>query len=321
MNLVTDKTIKVRLSLVCCEPTGASVLTRLAPNTRTRTLPVFQVKTKDFTDLEASIRNKLGPLISDSLTTLEQIETGFESGQLTCDVLGLITQRSSFRLPASDWWPMFNLFPWEDWRKGMPKTVRKILLPQLLMWAERLPDDGELNRSSIRSLFEGANGNWRCEHLVQRYDLLYRAGLLPEALRDQSGASVSVRHHHIAVFGQTMFRRDRRQLGMAISKLRQDLQYRPMLYSLVAGPFSLGQLQKSTEHLTGLGLHTQNFRRDILRSGLIKAAPTSLKSSTNKAAKLYQWMPDINIATNATGIPMPRKKHPNSAPTAEIFET
>ncbi len=310
MSMATDTVIIVRLSLVACDHSSARVLTTLDMNRRIRVLPVLRARSVDFADLETFVRNKLGSSLARHLTYFEQIETGFESGQLVCDVLGLVADRTSFRLPNGDWWPLFDLFPWEDWRKCAPKIVTETLLPQLRLWAQRTSGTASDTHMLISRLFAADDLLWQSPDLVKRYDILYQAELLPEALRDRSGAEVSVRHRHVSVFGQTMKGRDRRQLGLAISSLRQSLTLRPVLRALLPGPFSLGNLQKSAEHISGIGLHTQNFRRDMMRTGLLEPCDAVTKQSGNspvKPVKMFKWTSMPDLSNYQSGIPLPRK--------------
>ncbi|VAV87765.1 hypothetical protein MNBD_ALPHA06-1513 [hydrothermal vent metagenome] len=175
-------------------------------------------------------------------------------------------------------------------------------------WAQQQSGRRKRHKTAIALLFADNNQPWACENLAARYVYLYRAGLLPEALRDSSGAAVSVRHRHVHVFGQTMLGDDRQQLAQAISVLRQQIQQRPILACLYPGPFSLGALQKTVEHLTGLGLHTQNFRRDILRCKLLVPAKTTDASLPKSSTKLFGWHPALAPTISHIAIPLPRKK-------------
>lgn len=304
MILGNSEAVDLRLSLVSSDRTGARVLTTLASNHRTRTLPRFTVDLRNYENPEQAVRQQLSQQLSNALTHLEQLSIGTENGRLVCDLLGLVADRNLFRLAASDWWPLFELFPWEDWRKCTPKIVSDILLPQLFVHA----DNQQQDRRFIAVLF-GQDGNlWLSENLLQRYDRLYAAGLLPEALRDRSGVLISVRNHLVAVFGQTMSGRDRRQLGLALSQLRRQIHQRAIFSYLLPGPFSLADLQKSVENVCGIGLHTQNFRRDIIRCGLIEPVHQITTSTGGRPAKLFDWTKGLDLPISPTGLPSPRKK-------------
>jgi len=301
----TEPKLQFRLTLVACSTNGAQILTTLDASNRIRKLPSFIAGPVQSQPFEQTVRQQFGQALGENILHLEQIETSIENGIPTVDMLGLVAEPEQFRVPACDWWPLYELFPWEDWRKRAPETVASILLPALYRWAKHAEPQSQ---QIIANLFADHDQNWSATNLANRYDFLYRAGLLPEALRDQSGAAVSVRHRHVHVFGQTMLGQDRRQLARALTRLRQNLQTRPHLCFLVPGPFSLGTLQKAAEQITGIGLHTQNFRRDILRSNLLVSAEGYADQSMGRPAKLYTWANRLDPETSTIGIPLPRRK-------------
>src|SRR6185437_7486864 len=72
--------------------------------------------------------------------------------------------------------------PWEDWRDGAPAVVEAIIR-RLSAWAEAVPDPG-LRRERMQRVsttFGGAPREWNEELVLQRYELLYEAQLVPEA--------------------------------------------------------------------------------------------------------------------------------------------
>ncbi|MBL4618211.1 MAG: hypothetical protein JKY46_10995 [Robiginitomaculum sp.] len=304
MSSASSMLVDLRLSVLACDSQTARVLTALDSDHRTRKLPVFSVDIKNFDTPQKALRQQLGKALSSQLPYLEQVAIGVENGRLVCDLLGLVADRNAFRLPTCDWWPLFELFPWEDWRKCTPKNVTEVLLPQLYLQADKQKQKLDI----IGRLF-GQNGFlWHSENIDQRFEMLYQAGLLPEALRDRSGAKISVRHHHVAVFGQTMLGKDRLQLAKSLSRLRQLLLLRPVLNYLLLAPFSLGDLLKTIENISGVGLHTQNFRRDILRGGAVKDIGAIRSTRTGRPAKLYNWSGPLYPKVSNSIIPMPRKK-------------
>jgi hypothetical protein len=61
----------------------------------------------------------------------------------------------------------------------------------------------------------------------------------------------------------------RRILATAISRLRGKIKYRPVVFELMPERFTLSALQRTVEGILGLGLHTQNFRRALDKTGLV----------------------------------------------------
>ena len=85
--------------------------------------------------------------------------------------------------PDTVWQPMTRFFPWEDWRQGRPAVIDGAIAPALRRWAG---DEERLAR--IRLLFGLDGAPWNEERVLDRYELLYEAGLAPEAGRDRERA-------------------------------------------------------------------------------------------------------------------------------------
>ena len=58
----------------------------------------------------------------------------------------------------------------------------------------------------------------------------------------------------------------RRILAIGLSRLRDKLEYRPMIFEVVPSEFTLSALQRAVEAVTGFPLHKQNFRRALERA-------------------------------------------------------
>src|SRR5260221_3017151 len=84
--------------------------------------------------------------------------------------------------------PWYRFFPWEDWREQRPKILDATILPLLTEWAgrSRRPEPGRaLGRGErLRLCFGDGGGAWDEEKILDRYELLYQAGLVEEARRD-----------------------------------------------------------------------------------------------------------------------------------------
>ena len=85
--------------------------------------------------------------------------------------------------------PWYRFFPWEDWRDGAPGHARR----QVIAAARRngpaasAPDRPEraLGPAERMRLCFGVGGSpWDEEKVLDRYELLYEAGLVEEARRD-----------------------------------------------------------------------------------------------------------------------------------------
>jgi hypothetical protein len=172
-------------------------------------------------------------------------------------------------LAASDWTSWAHWFPWEDRRDGPPAILEDVILPRLAEWAAQ---SGE-RRERVDLMFGLGAAGWRDELTLERYELLYSAGLVRERWRDQGDNPPT----SLPTLGATAPRDHRRVLATAIGRLRGKLKYRPVLFELMTETFTLTELQRAAEAVSGVALHKQNFRRMVERSGLIE--PTGATST------------------------------------------
>src|SRR5262249_50915758 len=90
--------------------------------------------------------------------------------------------------PAGDadavWQGWYRYFPWEDWRDGKPDLIAAIEAA-LTEWAAEAQTDGErrLRAERIGLGFGLSGAAWNEELVLERYELLYEAGLVVEAAR------------------------------------------------------------------------------------------------------------------------------------------
>jgi hypothetical protein len=77
------------------------------------------------------------------------------------------------------WTPVLDFFPWEDRRAGV-SGVQATIDSALAVWAG---EDGK-RRARVDSLFGGGEARWPEARVLERYELLYEAGIVAEAARD-----------------------------------------------------------------------------------------------------------------------------------------
>ena len=169
--------------------------------------------------------------------------------------------------------PWYRFFPWEDWRDGRPAIIDAVVVPALTEWASRKAA-GEpprpLGRKERLQLNFGLGGApWDEEKALDRYELLYEAGLVEEALRD--GREAAKARGKLPVLGESMRYDHRRIFATAIARLRAKLKYRPVVFELMAGEFTLTALQHTVEAISGRHLHKQNFRRLVETAALVES--------------------------------------------------
>ena len=194
--------------------------------------------------------------------------------------------------------PWYSFFPWEDWRAGRPSILDKEIMPQLNAWAS--DSAGERADSARLRLCFGADGSpWDEEKVLERYELLYEAGLLEEARRD--GRSAALSRASLPSLGDAMTHDHRRILATAMGRLRGKLKYRPVVFELMPDIFTLTALQHTVEAISGRHVHKQNFRRFVENTALVE--PTGQQLMTRgRPAQLFRFRPDVLQERPAPGL-------------------
>src|SRR5262245_14553350 len=122
---------------------------------------------------------------------------------------------------AASFEPWYRFFPWEDWREKPPAIIARDIIPALTKWAEE--ETPETTRALPRKdrvrLYFGFDGAaWDEERVLDRYELLYEAGLIEEARRD--GRPAALTRKALPALGTSMRFDHRRILATAIARLR-----------------------------------------------------------------------------------------------------
>jgi hypothetical protein len=133
---------------------------------------------------------------------------------------------------------------------------------------------------------------WNEELVLQRYETLWEAGLVPE-----SGGSIAS--------GQAMAHDHRRILATAIARLRGKIKYRPVVFELMPASFTLGQLQRTVEALAGRRLHKQNFRRLIEQQDLVEDTGAMATETGGRPAKLFRFRRALLAERAVAGTKLP----------------
>jgi len=211
--------------------------------------------------------------------------------------------------PATEWSSWTRFFPWEDWREGRPAVIDKHLIPALGDWAGRAKgDEADTRWARIRLLFAMQGSRWNEERVLDRYELLYEAGLAPEAERDRRRAggddAPEPSGFHPAL-GEPMVSDHRRILATGLARLRGKLKYRPVVFELMLGAFTLSALQRTVEAIAGVSLHKQNFRRMVERTGLVEGLGRFDEETGGRPAELFRFRREILGAAPASGLSLP----------------
>jgi hypothetical protein len=191
--------------------------------------------------------------------------------------------------------PWYRFFPWEDWREQRPAVLDATILPLLDEWAAHgtHPEPGRAltRRERLRLCFGSDGSPWDEEKVLDRYELLYEAGLVEEARRD--GRTAALSRKRFPALGEPMRFDHRRILATAIARLRAKLKYRPVVFELMPAEFTLTELQHTVEAISGRHLHKQNFRRLVESAALVEATGEMSTATGGRPAALYRFRREV----------------------------
>jgi hypothetical protein len=215
--------------------------------------------------------------------------------EVSVGYLALTADAADAPLSEARWTPVLDVFPWEDRRDGAADCLAALLV-RLSAWA-----DGDARRlARIEALFAtGAGLRWNEGRVLERYELLYEAGLVAEAARDQDQAPPA------DAPGRRMASDHRRILATGLGRLRSKLKYRPVLFDLMPAAFTLSELQAAAEAVAGLSLHKQNFRRGVERTGLVEPTGRLSSATGGRPAELFRVIDGDLPTGEALGLPLP----------------
>jgi hypothetical protein len=226
---------------------------------------------------------------------------------LSIAYLALVREHDAPSVEAH-WRDAYELLPWEDWRRGRPVLIARVLSPRLRQWAAAAPALRRLRRERVEIAFGLGGARWDEERVLDRYELLYEAGLLTEARRDGEGAggTAAARAEPVAVgLGRSMVLDHRRIVATALGRLRGKLKYRPVVFELLPPVFTLLQLQRLVEALAGIRLHKQNFRRLVEKAGLVEGTGKVDTRTGGRPAELFAFRREVLRERPAPGVGLP----------------
>jgi len=194
------------------------------------------------------------------------------------------------RNPAASWKSWHAFFPWEDWRAGEPEILTENIIPALNHWARQegayaTAEDISSSGTRIKRAFGLGKSSWNDELVVERYQLLYAAGLVAESIRDGNNPNRQTG----APLGIAMGHNGRLVLATAMARLRTRIKIRPVFRELMDDEFTLTQLQQSVEKIRGCLLHKQNFRRQIENNNLVEPTGATSQETGGRPAALYRF--------------------------------
>lgn len=208
-----------------------------------------------------------------------------------------LTQESAVTGKNVRWADFYRFLPWEDWRAGPPDSIPDVIEPALEEWAARprKPHRQRERSDRVYTTF-GSRNSLEMDAVLslERFELLYEAGLIEEAARDQRLKFADPRETKpLSGLGIPMISDHRRVLATALGRLRGKLAYRPVVFELLPGEFTLLQLQGVAEALSGTPLHKQNFRRLVLSADLVEPIGRAASVGRGRPAELFRFRREV----------------------------
>lgn len=246
----------------------------------------------DHHSLQAGVRAFAEEQTGHALGYVEQLytfadlgRTGAEQHAISVSYLGLSRAGDD----DTGWLPVYELLPWEDRRRS--GTDIRDLSPALERGGDRADH-----------LFGLAGNPWRPELALQRYELLWEAGLVAESQTEPVASPNPIGT------GPRMLHDHRRILATGLSRVRSALQYRPVVFELLPATFTLGQLQETVEALAGQAVHKQNFRRLVAQQELVEPTGGTSNTTGGRPAQLYRYRREVFEQRQHIGtkLPLPR---------------
>lgn len=248
--------------------------------------------------LERSIRAGIQEQTGLDISYVEQLYTFGDRHRLpdavdvrTVTVAYLALVQETELASGADWLGYYDLLPWEDQRSGTPVMISESILPELGTWAGTNPERLERLELTFGGAFDGVRA-------LERYELLYEAGMVDEAWVDRGKIPEA------KTFGSSMHLDGRRIAATALGRLRGKLSYRPVVFDLLHETFTLLELQRCVEALAGVGLHKQNFRRLVDRLGLVEGTGEQVHRG-GRPAETFRYRPDVQLERSRPGVGQP----------------
>ena len=207
-----------------------------------------------------------------------------------------LTREDEAPLEGTRWADWYEFLPWEDWRNGRPDELDSVIAPRLAEWCgETRTRTARRNREERVNVTFGNPGATEMDGVLtlERLELLYDAGIMAEADRDQRAITGESATPGAANIGSAMASDHRRVLATALGRIRGKLAYRPVVFELLPGEFTLLRLQQVAEALSGTHLHKQNFRRLVMNAHLVEPIGRTTAVGRGRPAELFRFRREV----------------------------
>ncbi len=221
--------------------------------------------------------------------------------------LALVREAEPSGARQAHWQDWYRFLPWEDWREGRPSRLAQAITPGLDRWIDEAPGlvQRQLRRERCEIAFGLGGVQWDEERVLERYELVYEAGMVEEAWRDHPRDAWPAAEERKMELGSSLVFDHRRILATALGRLRGKLKYRPVVFELLPSTFTLLQLQRVVEALSGVRLHKQNFRRLVERGGLVEGTGQLEPHTGGRPAELFSFRREALRERPAPGVGLP----------------
>lgn len=220
-----------------------------------------------------------------------------EGGSRTLSVAYVaLTREDETPLEGTRWADWYEFLPWEDWRNGRPEELDSLIAPWLAEWCTKSrAQQARRNREERVNVTFGSSGATEMDGVLtlERLELLYDAGIMAEAERDHRAINTTSPAHPAKNIGTSMASDHRRVLATALGRIRGKLAYRPVVFELLPGEFTLLQLQRVAEALSGTHLHKQNFRRLVMNANLVEPIGRTTAVGRGRPAELFRFRREV----------------------------
>jgi hypothetical protein len=298
--------IELSAVIVAASVDEPRVLTILGEGDTLEALPSGPLEAEHRT-LEVGLRAWVESQTRQTLGYVEQLYTfgdqnrvdtalGVQGRALTVAYLALVREARSSDAAWRNW---YRYFPWEDWRAGKPAILAP-LEDGLQHWADAATGEAEqrLRVERLRLAFGTPGTAWNEELVLERYELLYQAGLIAEAWRRRGETACG----ELPEAGVPMAFDHRRILATAMGRLRGKIKYRPVVFEAMPPSFTLLRLQRTVEALAGVRLHKQNFRRLVEQQGLVEETGEISAETGGRPARLVRFRREVLLERPAPGL-------------------
>jgi hypothetical protein len=261
--------------------------------------------------LQSGLRAWVEQRTGHALGYLEQLYTfadrergeGLGAGRrISISYLGLTrAEAEAAAVAGASWRRWYDYFPWEDQRQRAAQPLAASIEPKLKRWmaagGSRLAKESRRTRAEIAFGLDGRR--WNEELALQRYELLYEAGLASEANPSGRGANG---------LGRAMVADHRRILATGIARLRAKIKCNPVVFELMPPAFTLLQLQRCVEAIAGMNLHKPNFRRLIEQQQLVEETGDMVAETGGRPAKAFRFREAVKEERAVVGTKLPIAK-------------